>query len=370
MSREEKKFEECIELTAKKLGMHKDQVLEIIYRAFPVYHPRFDVLPNEVIQQIMLELNPYHIFLFCATSKRIQEACRDETLWELLAKKYVPEHPMIGKSDKDTWQSYMRTLMSHKSSSFWVREEVKIEGLGKITYQAPLILGDFFRFNPEIDVLTIPFGVQDVDCSEKSLRGIISPKTLIRLTCSQNDIEDLEIPDSLRELVCRDNLLTKLHLKNVKRANVSHNLLYSLKFNPARLTKKTDFYGKRKKTGLQALDISYNRFKRLDLRRTDLGHIFTSLNEDLEELLLPKSSGLKIVRVYGNNLKILVLPKSVEEFQCEGNPWERLYVFNTIHRNLYNDLTGCGLLDKAEYYTGATPDAAKIYAQARRSKKT
>ena len=373
-------FEKCVHQTAFRLGMTPEEVRAIVFEAYPQYHPQFGALPDELVIGIILEMNPYMVPTFCATSRRMSGICQSDNLWQRLWEKH------FSARTKQDWGEWMkREQKTYKETFLHLLKEggklardyygegdpkkIHIKGLGDFSYNSWFDMGRFFEYVPERKELIVPIGVVSVTCIRLGLRSVRLPHTLIRLVCWGNEIDHLEIPDSLHTLKChRNQLKGLLDLKNVRIADLGQNQVTKLKFNKSHFKVVDDFYeGKRRrKVGLESLNVYGNKIERLDLRKSNM-HFLQVGDNGMKELLLPRATNLTSIDVVNNDLKILVLPKAVDDLRCIGNPWERIYVPSTksLKARVKKALVHCAQSENLVYYKGPMPDPAKIYRERR-----
>ncbi len=375
--------EKCIAQTALTVGISDTKVRAVIYEYYPQYHPKFSVLPYEIIEKIILEMDPYMITKFCITSKRMREVCESESfLWKKLFDKYIWPSRKEGyvkriKAGERTYKQMFLIVLYSKDLPFDDYNDVKIDGLKMFQCTSSIDLTSQFKYNSGRKELVVPAGVWSVTCRNAGLKSIILPQKLQRLRCENNEITHLEIPDSLENLSCKNNNITGvLDLKNVRYAYLDNNPITNIKFVDSHFVKDDSYTrryrgGKsfrktRKKVGLLYISAYGCNFKRLDLR-TSLLYSIAIYNSGVEEILLPTGTKLTNVDVSFNKLRILVLPKAVKALSCINNPLERVYISGaaSVLARVKKELAKCVSSEGIIYYKGAVPDAAEKYSERR-----
>lgn len=401
-------FEKCIEETASKTGVRSGEVRSMVYKAYPIFHPRFGSLPDEIVQKIILEINPYTVSLFCSVSKRMKKICKDNTLWKRFWEKYLPSekerrsrllstfHSLYMKGEVSLEKTkkafakadldYRRLFLEYispddirhalvydiqkwkKYGANWykkwinlreVRQRdskkrvVSLPGLKDIEYDSILDLNDFFKFSPKEKSLTIPYGVWSVDCSGLYLKRLSLPEGLIYVDCSNNSLETLVIPTSLVILKAFNNILVEINLKNTIIAELQHNKIEKLRHNPPK-------WRKGQKEGLEILNLNNNQLRTLDLSKANLERLGASFNR-LQKIILPKASKLRFVLVQDNELPLIVLPRGVTRFMCDNNPWKRIYVPKTS--TIGDQIRKCAPKEVIKLYSGKMPNVESLYSE-------
>ena len=328
-------FEACIEETASKTGVRSSKVREVIYRAYPAFHPKFDALPDEILLKILLEMDPYDVSLLCAVSKRFQRIC-DDDFWKILWEKHVPVDPQSAFEPAPA--TYRQEFFAFMKEGWDEDRTVTIPGLGRLKYTSSLDRGSVFYFNPKTRELWVPRGVQTLECFEMNIKGLHLPEGLRELACSCNPLETLDIPESLTYLEAYACGLSSFDLKNLHDAMLSENDLRSIQI---RATKKI----KRK-----SLHLANNQLTHLDLRKTHWEEVLLPFN-NLSSLLLPYNGGILDLNVTGNQLEVLVVPPTVRNIWWGGNPWEKIYLAKTATREMKKGFKKYIDAKKIHYYS-------------------